>query len=182
MPSQDRLFHLFRIGISPSWSTSLRRTYATTSHPSSPAGPDAQWSHPVHTSSRLTDRKSIFLAHASILPAPAALPNLIAHLRTLPGTNVKRATHCMYAYRAAGVAGQSDGGEGGSGDRLARLLGLSGCENVVVIVWRWYGGVKLGADRWKRISEVAREALGSGDFLVNRNGAEGQNKKRKKKR
>ncbi|KAJ7729540.1 ribosomal protein S5 domain 2-type protein [Mycena maculata] len=165
----------------PSWSTCLRRAYATTRNDLG-APPDAQWPHPLHTSSRLTDRKSIFLAHASILPAPTALPDLIEHLRALPRTNAKRATHCMYAYRAAGVAGQSDGGEGGSGDRLARLLRLSGCENVAVIVWRWYGGVKLGADRWKRISEVAREALDSGGFLVNQNGAEGQNKKRKKKK
>jgi hypothetical protein len=82
----------------------------------------------------------------------------------------------MYAYRAAGVAGQSDGGEGGSGDRLARLLRLTGCEDVVVVVWRWYGGVQLGSDRWKRISEVAREALNSGDFLLKRGEAEKQNK------
>lgn len=86
----------------------------------------------------------------------------------------------MYAYRAAGVAGQSDGGEGGSGDRLERLLRLNGCEDVVVVVWRWYGGVKLGADRWKRISGAAREALDAGGFLVKREA--GQSRKGKKKR
>ncbi|KAF8170338.1 hypothetical protein K438DRAFT_1854477 [Mycena galopus ATCC 62051] len=89
----------------------------------------------------------------------------------------------MYAYRAAGVAGQSDGGEGGSGDRLARLLRLTGCEDVVVVVWRWYGGVKLGTDRWKRISEVAREALNGGGFQLKQDDeAEKLNKTRKKKR
>ncbi|KAJ6602141.1 ribosomal protein S5 domain 2-type protein, partial [Mycena sp. CBHHK59/15] len=123
------------------------------------------WPHPLFASSRLTDRKSTFLAHVSALPDPTALPRLLAHLHTLPRLNAKRATHCMYAYRAAGVAGQSDGGEGGSGDRLARLLVLTACDNVVVVVWRWYGGVKLGADRWKRISEVGKEALDLGGFL-----------------
>ncbi|KAJ7188582.1 ribosomal protein S5 domain 2-type protein [Mycena filopes] len=168
----------------PSWSTFLRRAYTSNSIPNAAHVPDADWPHPVGTSSRLTDRKSIFLAHASILRSPSALPDFLSHLRALPHTNVKRATHCMYAYRAAGVAAESDGGEGGSGDRLARLLRLAGCEDVVVVVWRWYGGVQLGADRWKRISQVAREALDNGNLLVKREEAEGQikNKNRKKKK
>ncbi|KAJ7128996.1 ribosomal protein S5 domain 2-type protein [Mycena crocata] len=153
------------------WSSAALRPYTT------PTDSDSAWPHPVSSSSRLTDRKSIFLAHASILPHPTALPRLLDHLRTLPRS--KRATHCMYAYRAAGVAGQSDGGEGGSGDRLGRLLRLTGCEDVVVVVWRWYGGVKLGNDRWKRISEVAREALDAGGFLVKQDNK--ADKKRKKK-
>ncbi|KAJ7690697.1 ribosomal protein S5 domain 2-type protein [Mycena rosella] len=161
----------------PNQSTCALRPY-TTGSDSDP--PDAEWPHPLYASSRLTDRKSIFVAHASILSHPAYLPRFIEHLHALPRLNVKRATHCMYAYRAAGVAGQSDGGEGGSGDRLERLLRLTGCENVVVVVWRWYGGVKLGADRWKHISEVAREALDTGGFLVKRD--DGQKKKGKKKK
>lgn len=160
--------------IHPSWET-CRRTYTRpttgdTTRNYSGDGPDADWPHPLHASSRLTDRKSSFLAHASFLAHPTELPRLLAHLRSLPRLNAKRATHCMYAYRAAGVSAQSDGGEGGSGDRLARLLRLSGCEDVVVVVWRWYGGVKLGTDRWKRISEVAREALDNGGFLTKRDG------------
>ncbi|KAJ7928509.1 ribosomal protein S5 domain 2-type protein [Mycena leptocephala] len=151
--------------IRPTWSTFVRKTH-TTGPVTTNSSPDAIWPHSLSSSSRLTDRKSVFLAHASTLPHPDALSDFLAYLRVLPRSNAKRATHCMYAYRAAGVAGQSDGGEGGSGDRLARLLRLTGCEDVVVVVWRWYGGVKLGADRWKRISEVAREALDSGGFLA----------------
>jgi putative IMPACT (imprinted ancient) family translation regulator len=71
----------------------------------------------------------------------------------------------MYAWRAGTQAGQSDGGEGDSGDRLARLIAHANSD-VVVIVWRWYGGVKLGPDRWKRISEAAKEALDHGAFLA----------------
>ncbi|KAF8893878.1 ribosomal protein S5 domain 2-type protein [Infundibulicybe gibba] len=84
-------------------------------------------------------------------------------------TALKRATHCMYAYRTSSqdgkiIMGQHDGGEGGSGDRLARLLDLSGCHHMIVVVSRWYGGVQLGSDRWKRISTVAKEALERGGF------------------
>lgn len=75
----------------------------------------------------------------------------------------------MYAYRSSDegktVTGESDGGESGSGERLGRLLELSGCENVIVVVSRWYGGVPLGSDRWKRISEVAKEVLREGEFM-----------------
>ncbi|KAK7057487.1 protein impact [Favolaschia claudopus] len=162
------------------------RLFSSTCSPSTRSvigspSPNAIWPHIIHDSARLTERKSVFYAQASILPHPAQLPLFLDHLRSLPHTNVKRATHCMYAYRAVGVAGQSDGGEGGSGDRLARLLRLGGCEQVVVVVWRWYGGVKLGSDRWKCISEVAKEALRVGGFLVKREEADARNKTRKKK-
>ena len=76
----------------------------------------------------------------------------------------------MYAYRIADpsssqpVLGQNDGGESGSGDRLARLLELSGCSNTIIVVSRWYGGVKLGSDRWRLISSVANQALDCGGF------------------
>lgn len=61
--------------------------------------------------------------------------------------------------------GQHDGGERGSGERLCRLLEALHCENVVVVVSRWYGGVKLGSDRWKMISTVAKEAIQRGGFV-----------------
>ncbi|KAG6813737.1 hypothetical protein H0H92_007689 [Tricholoma furcatifolium] len=71
----------------------------------------------------------------------------------------------MYAYRVGMQQGQSDGGESGAGDRLARLLLLSNADNVLVVVSRWYGGVKLGSDRWRCISDVAKEALHNGGFI-----------------
>lgn len=131
------------------------------------------WPHPIYASDRLRYRKSTFLAHASTLPTPLAFPAFINHLTGL--SSLKRATLCMYAYRISdklhstiSITGQHDGGENGSGERLSRLLESSECENVVVVVSRWYGGVKLGSNRWKRISDVAREALTRGGF-VNRN-------------
>ncbi|KDR75261.1 hypothetical protein GALMADRAFT_157118 [Galerina marginata CBS 339.88] len=132
---------------------------------------DAQWEYPIYASDRAIQRKSIFLAHASILPTSTALPRFINHLTSLP--RLKRATHCMYAWRVVAdpsnpssrLSGQNDGGENGSGERLSRLLTLSECENVVVVVSRWYGGVKLGSDRWKMISSVAKEALHRGEFV-----------------
>lgn len=61
------------------------------------------------------------------------------------------------------VCGSSNGGEAGAGERLERLLQLAAeCRDrdVVLVVYRWYGGVKLGSERWRCISTVAKEALG----------------------
>lgn len=109
-----------------------------------------------------------------------SLSHFLSSLDALP--RVKRASHRMYAYRLAAVAtgqgqkegstpvqplhGQDDGGESGSGQKLARLLELNDCQNVCLVVFRWYGGVPLGSDRWKRISAVAKEALSLGGFTT----------------
>ncbi|KAI0799568.1 hypothetical protein BC629DRAFT_1591756 [Irpex lacteus] len=49
--------------------------------------------------------------------------------------------------------------EPASGPILERLLELNHHEEVVVVVYRWYGGVHIGGDRWRCISGVASEAL-----------------------
>ncbi|KJA20781.1 hypothetical protein HYPSUDRAFT_42872 [Hypholoma sublateritium FD-334 SS-4] len=129
------------------------------------------WKYPIFSSDRVRERKSVFLAHASALSSPADLSNFIDRLNGLPV--LKRATHCMYAYRVIPspkissnkILGQHDGGERGSGERLSRLLGALECQNVVVVVSRWYGGVPLGSGRWKIISSVAKEALNNGGFV-----------------
>lgn len=135
----------------------------------------SRWEYPIFSSDRVKDRKSVFLAHASTLPAPSQLNNVISHLTSLSVR--KKATHCMYAYRIVldpanpsnKIVGQYDGGESGSGERLSRLLEANECNNVVVVVSRWYGGVKLGSDRWKLISIVAKEALLRGNFIEEKN-------------
>lgn len=79
---------------------------------------------------------------------------------------MKKATHpAMYAYRTPASSAYFDDGEAGAGERLARLLEFSTTHNGhIVVVTRWYGGVPLGSARWKRISEVAKQALALGGF------------------
>ncbi len=151
---------------------------------------ESSWPHPIHASERITDRRSTFLAHATTLSSVDQLPAFLDYITSQP--QLKRATHCMYAYRtfkqnpeerqsypngqktpaasampptkATVLTGQKDGGESGSGDRLARLLQDTRSDNVVLVVSRWYGGIQLGNDRWKRINQVAKEALQRGNF------------------
>lgn len=140
------------------------------------------WTHPISTSTKQIHQKSSFLAHASILNGPTDLPLFFAHLESLPRLrkDLKKATHRMSAWKIKnGVqSGQSDGGESGAGNLLAKVVGshkvhesvlfefhLSvllkvSLADIVVVVWRWYGGQQLGPKRWRIISQVAGEAMG----------------------
>uniref|UniRef100_A0A915I9C7 RWD domain-containing protein n=1 Tax=Romanomermis culicivorax TaxID=13658 RepID=A0A915I9C7_ROMCU len=57
-----------------------------------------------------------------------------------------------------------DDGETQAGQRLLHLLTLMKAENVLVVVSRWYGGVHLGADRFKHINNAARLLLEQNGF------------------
>ncbi|KAF5388841.1 hypothetical protein D9757_005604 [Collybiopsis confluens] len=129
---------------------------------------------PVYASERIHDRKSTFVAHASVLPSAEQLPMFLTVLTASP--KLKKATHSQ------AVVGQHDGGESGSGSHLARLLDRTKCENTVVVVSRWYGGVHLGGGRWRRITEVAKEALAKGGFLDQNNGGNTANESQSPKK
>lgn len=52
-----------------------------------------------------------------------------------------------------------DDGESAAGARLAHLLALMKAADVVLVVSRWYGGVQLGADRFRHINAAGRDAM-----------------------
>ncbi|KAF7982198.1 hypothetical protein HWV62_29372 [Athelia sp. TMB] len=131
---------------------------------------EVPWSGSVSTSSTVTAKKSTFIAYATSLSNnnPQSIYEFLAHLNSSPHFNIKRASHLIHAYLMVDPisTGSNDGGEHGAGERLENLLKLrcSGKSAVIVAVVRWYGGVKLGNDRWKCISKVAKEALDTGGF------------------
>ena len=161
------------------------------------------WTEPLAVSDELRQQKSTFQAYAtrfriqadgpsntSSLMRNEVIPQLLAHIQETDA-RTRRASHAMYAWRmrpatpiraGAGesarmiVFGSSNGGEAGAGERLERLLELGNCEDVVLIVFRWYGGVKLGSDRWRCISAVAKEALERGGFLAGSSGDDSRSK------
>ena len=66
----------------------------------------------------------------------------------------------MKRHQAAVLQTDNDNdGETAAGSRLAHLLQTKGCENVIVVVSRWFGGVHLGPQRFKLINNVARYVL-----------------------
>lgn len=52
-----------------------------------------------------------------------------------------------------------DDGEDAAGGRLLHLLQILDVKNTVVVVSRWYGGVKLGPARFTHINNAARLLL-----------------------
>lgn len=127
------------------------------------------WPSPISASSTVIMKKSAFIAYATSLQSSDAESALkfLTHLTTSSQYNVKRASHIMHAYQFTNpvTTDFDDGGERGAGERLENLLKMS-CSNkaVVVVVIRWHGGIKLGNNRWKCISQVAKEALAKGGF------------------
>jgi putative IMPACT (imprinted ancient) family translation regulator len=95
-------------------------------------------------------------------------------------SKIAKATHNILAYRLVKTRNDTskvkipdsiviqdydDDGETAAGGRLLKLLENCGCENVAVVVSRWYGGVKLGPDRFKDINTVARDLLEKHGFI-----------------
>ncbi|MCU0756138.1 MAG: IMPACT family protein [Xanthomonadales bacterium] len=101
-------------------------------------------------------QKSCFLAHAAPVVNPDAALAVLATARETP------ATHHCWAWRIGAQYRSSDDGEpGGTAGRpiLAAIDG-AGLDQVIVVVTRWYGGIKLGAGGLVRAyGGVAAECL-----------------------
>lgn len=119
----------------------------------------------------LTDRKSTFQAHLAIVQGDEQVQWAKRHL--LENGKIARATHNMIAYRywdeARGVqvADNDDDGEDGAGSKMAGLLELMGVQNAFIMVSRWYGGIKLGPDRFKHIATTTQKILNDNGFVRN---------------
>jgi len=74
-----------------------------------------------------------------------------------------KATHHSWAVRIShdGVIyeSKSDDGETGAGKVILRMLQKKNMVNTVVCVTRWYGGVKLEADRFRHVQDATLYAI-----------------------
>lgn len=86
-------------------------------------------------------KKSRFIAHA----LPVATPE--AALAELARVSDADATHNCWAYRIGAAYRSSDDGEpaGTAGRPILAAIDGQGFDRVVVVVTRWYGGIKLGS-------------------------------------
>ena len=123
-------------------------------------------------SSTLTLKKSVFVAHACRVMSPSQTKTALVHLLA-NDRHVAKATHNVTAYRIRAPAASirdsvrtqvayqdcDDDGETAAGCRLLHLLHVMDVWDVFVVVSRWYGGVQLGPDRFRLISQAAQEAI-----------------------
>jgi len=110
------------------------------------------------SSELVTDRKSRFKSFAAWVETPAdarAFVQFIAQSERRVGD----ATHRMLAWSCAGTSGRDDDGETGAGDRVLFLFDRLKLGGVCVLTVRWYGGIQLGHDRFRIISDCALQAL-----------------------
>lgn len=71
-----------------------------------------------------------------------------------------KATHNSWAAilteDGAPVPVKNDDGESGAGAVMLRMLEREGLHDHLIVVTRWYGGTKLGGDRFRHVTEAVR--------------------------
>ena len=122
----------------------------------------------------VTKKKSTFVGRACNITSSAQAQAFIMRLLE-NDKGAAKATHTISAYRirSSSTVGRinevlyedyDDDGENLAGGRLLRLLQVMNVWNVLVVVSRRYGGVKLGPERFSIINDVAREAVVEGGW------------------
>uniref|UniRef100_A0A183TPE6 RWD domain-containing protein n=1 Tax=Schistocephalus solidus TaxID=70667 RepID=A0A183TPE6_SCHSO len=122
----------------------------------------------------ITDRKSVFQAHCCRVSSLQEVSLFIRKM--LEDGKVASATHNITAWYLRAklrdssntlslVADFDDDGETHAGARLLHLLMMAANEGVAVMVSRWFGGIKLGPDRFKHINSAASSLLAEQKML-----------------
>ncbi|KAK2746006.1 eIF2 kinase Gcn2p negative regulator [Onygenales sp. PD_40] len=138
----------------------------------------------------ITEKKSVFVGRAARVQSKETAEKYLDYLL---GTEKKvaAATHNITAWRikqktpAGGetiIQDFDDDGETAAGGRLLHLMQLMDVWDVLVVVTRWYGGVKLGPDRFRIINTAGRDALLKAGFTKNDSGEAQEKGKKKGKR
>ncbi len=70
-----------------------------------------------------------------------------------------KATHNTWAVLVPDGPLKNDDGESGAGMVILRMLEREGLEGHIIVVTRWFGGVKLGGDRFRRVQDAVRVYL-----------------------
>lgn len=114
------------------------------------------------TSATVTSKKSTFVARSITISSASEASSKLQKLLS-DSSELRGASHNITAWRVQGDCGiiedSNDDGESGGGRHLLGLLQADNVTNVLLLVSRWYGGVMLGPDRWRIMTQVSRDAL-----------------------
>lgn len=105
----------------------------------------------------LTDRGSKYAVSGATVTSRDQIDAVLAELKT--DKAYAKATHNTWAATLPTGALKADDGESGAGMVILRMMEREGLENHVIIVTRWYGGKKLGGDRFRRVQDATRAYL-----------------------
>lgn len=109
----------------------------------------------------ITDRRSLYSVSIGRVHSRDDIKKFLH--TTKSQKNHDKATHHSWAVRVSddGVIYESknDDGETGAGQVILRILQKHHMMNTVVCVTRWFGGIKLEADRFKHVQEATLFAV-----------------------
>lgn len=111
----------------------------------------------------LTDRGSRYAVSGAPVSDRAGIDAVLAELKS--DRQYAKATHNTWAALLPTGALKADDGESGAGMVILRMLERENVQGHVIVVTRWYGGKKLGGDRFRRVQDSVRhylQALGAG--------------------
>lgn len=93
--------------------------------------------------SEIVTNKSRFLGFARFVEQQDEAENFLKDLRL----QYSDARHICYAYKLLNTAKQSDDGEpsGTAGKPILNIIEKKGLQNIIIVVVRYFGGIKLGA-------------------------------------
>lgn len=111
----------------------------------------------IHHGEPILDRKSKFVAHFAYVHSKEEVQAVLDEL--YKNKRIAQATHNIAVYRIEDDAGQldehrDDDGETGAGEPVLHLMQSLEAINCLVVVTRWFGGIELGPDRFKRAYRV----------------------------
>lgn len=102
----------------------------------------------------LTDRGSKYAVTGASASSRADVDAVLAELKS--DKSYAKATHNTWAAVLPTGALKADDGESGAAMVILRMMERAEMENHVIIVTRWYGGKKLGGDRFRRVQDATR--------------------------
>ncbi|KPD13773.1 hypothetical protein AN476_03680 [Phaeobacter sp. 11ANDIMAR09] len=104
-----------------------------------------------------TDRGSRYAVSGAQVTSRAEVDQVLATLKS--DRNYAKATHNTWAALLPTGGLKADDGESGAGMVILRMLERAALRDHVIIVTRWYGGKKLGGDRFRRVQDAVRAYL-----------------------
>jgi len=117
--------------------------------------PKDEW---VQIEQIINDRGSRYSVTAGYVQNKEDLKTFLKRLKSKK--KYAKATHNSYAVRLRKesqlVEAKNDDGETGAGMVILRALRKANLVNIVIVVTRWYGGVKLHADRFKHVQDASQ--------------------------
>lgn len=105
----------------------------------------------------LTDRGSKYAVSGGKVSSRDDIDALLADLKT--DKAYAKATHNTWAAVLPTGALKADDGEAGAGMVILRMMERAGLGDHLIVVTRWYGGKKLGGDRFRRVQDATRAYL-----------------------